>query len=165
MLFCILYYIILYLLLLLLLFSFLFFLFSLFSFSFSPMPFPTTPPTLSLLSIPPTWDPYPLILFSFLFLLHLIFPFGLFLVFTLTHFAILLVEYGFMTRGALNFMEKKWDLKSCKWSIELVVRLFGYTFYFSLLFGFIFIGFCKYLFVYIYSLCTELNIEQTKNFI
>ena len=35
--------------------------------------------------------------------------------------------------------------------------LFGYVFYFSLLFGFIFINSYKYLFVYIYWVYTESN--------
>ena len=54
---------------------------------------------------------------------------------------------------------KKVRIKNLQEDIELVVSLFGYMFYFSLLFGFISIGFYKYLFVYIYSLRTELNIE------
>ena len=36
-----------------------------------------------------------------------------------------------------KFHGTKLDLKSCKWSIEFVVSLFGYIFYFPLLFGFI----------------------------
>ena len=66
---------------------------------------------------------------------------------------------------SMEFHERKWDSKSYKWSIELFISLFRYTFYFPLLFGFIFIGFCKYLFVYIYLLCTELNIEQIRDFV
>ena len=60
---------------------------------------------------------------------------------------------------------KKVRLKKLSKDIELVVSLFWYIFYFSLLFGFIFINSCKYSFVYIYWVCTELNIEQTRNFV
>ena len=61
-------------------------------------------------------------------------------------------------------MEENEVQEDSKWDIELVINLFGQTFYFPLLFGFIFVGFCKYLFIYIY-LYTELDIEQTKNFV
>ena len=64
-----------------------------------------------------------------------------------------------------EFHGTKRDSKSCKWSIELVVSLFWYIFYFPLLFGFIFISSYTYSFVYIYWVCIELNIEQTKNFV
>ena len=57
-----------------------------------------------------------------------------------------------MTRGTWNFIE------------EFVVSLFGYIFYLPLLFDPIFINSCKYLFVYVYLLCTELVVEQIRNF-
>ena len=58
---------------------------------------------------------------------------------------ILLIECEFMTRGRLSFMEKN----EAHEDIEVVVGLLGYTFYFSLLFGFIFIvsvNICLYIF-------------------
>ena len=55
--------------------------------------------------------------------------------------------------------------KDFKWNIEFVVSLFGYAFYSQLLFDFIFISYSKYSFVYIYCVCTELNIDQTRNFV
>ena len=65
-----------------------------------------------------------------------------------------MVEYGFMTNEKWNFMEGNEAQEDCKWSTELVVSLFGYTLYYVLLFGFNFINFYKYLFVYVYLLCT-----------
>ena len=85
-------------------------------------------------------------------------------VFSWAHFVILLAEYEFMTCGAWNFMEENETQKAIE-DIELVVSLFGYIFDFLLIFGFISISFCKYLFVYIYLLCTELDIEQIRNFV
>ena len=84
--------------------------------------------------------------------------------FSWAHFVILLAEYEFMTCGAWNFMEENETQKAIE-DIELVVSLFGYIFDFLFIFGFISISFCKYLFVYIYLLCTELNIKQTRNFV
>ena len=66
---------------------------------------------------------------------------------------------------SIKIHERKWDSKNYKWSIELVVSLLGYKFYFPLLFSFIFIGFYKSLFVYVYLLCTKLNIKQIRNFV
>ena len=51
-----------------------------------------------------------------------------------------------MTRGKLNFMEEM----EAHEDIGLIVGFLGYTLCFPLLFGFITIGSCKYLFVYIY---------------
>ena len=80
---------------------------------------------------------------------------------TTTCIGILLVEYGFVTHGELNFMKEK----EIQGDIELVVGLLGYTLYFPLLFGFISIGFYKYSFVYVYLLCIKLNIKLTRNFV
>ena len=65
-----------------------------------------------------------------------------------------LIEYIFVTRG-LNFMEENEVQEDSKWDIELVINLFGQTFYFPLLFGFIFIDFCKYSFIYISIRCVQ----------
>ena len=51
-----------------------------------------------------------------------------------------LIEYIFVTRG-LNFMEENEVQEDSKWDIELVINLFGQTFYFPLLFGFYFYWF------------------------
>ena len=64
---------------------------------------------------------------------------------------------------SMRFHGGKWDTW-WHWICCSLVGLFGYMFYFPLLFGFIFIGVYKYLFVYIYSLYIELDIEQTKKF-
>ena len=69
-----------------------------------------------------------------------------------------------MTHEKSNFMEENEAQEGCKWDIGFVVGLFGYTFYFPLPFGFIFIGFYKYSFAYVYSLCTRLNIKQIRKF-
>ena len=79
-------------------------------------------------------------------------------VFVWAYSTILLAEYEFMTRGTRNFMKESETRKTIRrhWTC---LSLFEYTFYFSSLFSFIFINFCKYLFVYICWVCTKLNIE------
>ena len=54
----------------------------------------------------------------------------------------------------MEFHEKKWDLKSCKWSIELVISLLGYTFYFSLIFD-LFLLVSVNINLYIFTHCVQ----------
>ena len=52
-----------------------------------------------------------------------LFIFKLFLFFALAHFAIMLVEYKFMTHGTWNFMEESEPCKATHEDVELIVTL------------------------------------------
>ena len=64
-----------------------------------------------------------------------------------------------MTRRARNFMEESENKKTIErhWTC---CKLIGVHILLP-----IFIGFCKYLFVYVYLLCTKLDIKQIRNFV